>query len=187
MGETLFRYKVSRGDFISAKERIYFEGETLFHGTGRAAANSWTIFDGRRAAAAAAAAAADNTCKKVFKQRKEEGGTLVRILLRIAGGLICWSDNPRAVETHLKKPRYFSLFKPMAIKPEKLSCLGFLFSSQNFYFFMSNSVNFYEFIGFITFNIAVHELISVYSFLLDRILVSCVPHATVPTLKPKTP
>jgi len=52
---------------------------------------------------------------------------------------------------------------------------------------MSNSVNFYEFIGFITFNIAVglHELIFVYSFLLDRTLVSSVPRATVRTLKPK--
>jgi len=33
---------------------------------------------------------------------------------------------------------------------------------------MSNSVNFYECIGFITFSIAVHELIFVYSFLLDH-------------------
>ena len=32
---------------------------------------------------------------------------------------------------------------------------------------MSNSVNFYEFIGFITFNIEVHELVYVYSFLVD--------------------
>ena len=49
---------------------------------------------------------------------------------------------------------------------------------------MSNSVNFYEFIGFVTFNIAVHELglIIVYRFLLDRILVSMVPRATVHTL-----
>jgi len=54
---------------------------------------------------------------------------------------------------------------------------------------MSNSVTFYEFIGFITFNIAVHALIFVYSFLLHRILVSSVPRATVrrPTLKPKKP
>src|SRR6218665_134315 len=37
---------------------------------------------------------------------------------------------------------------------------------------MSNSVNFYEFIGFITFNIEVHELVNVYSFLVGRILVS---------------
>jgi len=39
------------------------------------------------------------------------------------------------------------------------------------------------------FNIAVHELILVYSFLLDRILVSIVPRAAVcrPTLKPKKP
>ena len=46
---------------------------------------------------------------------------------------------------------------------------------------MSNSVNFYEFIGFITFNIEVHELVYVYSFkfLVDRILVSNVPRATV--------
>ena len=47
---------------------------------------------------------------------------------------------------------------------------------------MSNSVNFYEFIGFITFNIHVevlHELVYVYNFLVDRILVSNVPHATV--------
>jgi len=50
---------------------------------------------------------------------------------------------------------------------------------------MSNSANFYEFIGFVTFNIAVHELIFVYSFLLDHILVSMVPCATVHTLKPK--
>src|SRR6218665_1084315 len=45
---------------------------------------------------------------------------------------------------------------------------------------MSNSVNFYEFIGFITFNLEVHELVNVYrpySFLVDRILVSNVPHA----------
>jgi len=35
---------------------------------------------------------------------------------------------------------------------------------------MLNFVNFYEFNGFVTFNIAVHELIFVYSFLLDRIL-----------------
>jgi len=34
---------------------------------------------------------------------------------------------------------------------------------------MSNSVYFYEFIGFVTFHIAVHELIFVHSFLLDRI------------------
>ena len=46
---------------------------------------------------------------------------------------------------------------------------------------MSNSVNFYEFIGFITFklNIEEHELVYVYSFLVDRILVSNVPRATV--------
>ena len=52
---------------------------------------------------------------------------------------------------------------------------------------MSNSVglNFYEFIGFVTFNIAAHELIFVYSLLLDRILVSMVPRVTVRTLKPK--
>ena len=50
---------------------------------------------------------------------------------------------------------------------------------------MSNYVNFYEFIGFVTFKIAVYELIFVYSFLLDRIFVSVVPHATVRTLKPK--
>jgi len=42
---------------------------------------------------------------------------------------------------------------------------------------MSNSVNFYEFIEFITFNIEVHEL--VYSFLVDSILVSNVPRVTV--------
>src|SRR6218665_1504576 len=35
---------------------------------------------------------------------------------------------------------------------------------------MSNSVNFYEFIGFITFNIEVHELVYVYSFLVDGIV-----------------
>ena len=54
---------------------------------------------------------------------------------------------------------------------------------------MSNSVNFYEFIGFVIFNIhvAVHELIFVYSFLLDRILVSMVPRATACILKPKKP
>src|SRR6218665_2061228 len=39
---------------------------------------------------------------------------------------------------------------------------------------MSNSINFYEFIGFITFNIEVHELVYVFSFLVDRILVSCI-------------
>jgi len=38
---------------------------------------------------------------------------------------------------------------------------------------MSNSVNFYEFIGFVTLNIAVHALIFVYSYLLDRIRYSC--------------
>jgi len=64
---------------------------------------------------------------------------------------------------------------------------------------VSNSVILYKFIGFVTFNIAVHELglIFVYSFLLHRrpyigpILVSMVglPRATVrmPTLKPKNP
>jgi len=50
---------------------------------------------------------------------------------------------------------------------------------------MSNSVYFYEFIGFMTFNVAVHELIFVCSVLLDRILVSSIPRATVRTLKPK--
>ena len=44
---------------------------------------------------------------------------------------------------------------------------------------MSNSVNFYEFIGFIPFNIEVHELVYMYSFLVDRIFVSNVPRATV--------
>jgi len=46
---------------------------------------------------------------------------------------------------------------------------------------MSNSVNLYKFIGFITFNIEVHELVYVYtpSFLVDGILVSNVPRATV--------
>ena len=42
---------------------------------------------------------------------------------------------------------------------------------------MSDSVNFYELIGFITFNIEVHELF--YVFLVDRILVSNVPRETV--------
>ena len=37
---------------------------------------------------------------------------------------------------------------------------------------MLNSVNYFEFIGFITFNIEVHELVYVRSFLVDRILVS---------------
>jgi len=37
------------------------------------------------------------------------------------------------------------------------------------------------------FNTAVHKLIFVYSFLLDRILVFMVPRATVRTLKPKKP
>ena len=46
-----------------------------------------------------------------------------------------WAD-----QTHFKKPRLFRFFK----KPEKL---GFLFYSQNFYFFMSNSVSLFEFIG----------------------------------------
>ena len=54
---------------------------------------------------------------------------------------------------------------------------------------MLNSANFYKLIGFITFNIAVLELglLFVYSFLLNRILVSMVLCATVrrPTLKPK--
>jgi len=45
---------------------------------------------------------------------------------------------------------------------------------------MSNSVNFYEFIGFTTFNIDVRrKLVYVFSFLVDRILVSNVPRATV--------
>ena len=44
---------------------------------------------------------------------------------------------------------------------------------------MSSSVNFYEFIVFITFNIEVHELVYVYSFLVDGILVSNVPRATM--------
>ena len=46
---------------------------------------------------------------------------------------------------------------------------------------MSNSVNFYEFIGFITFNIEVHELVYVYAYslLVDHILMSNVPRATV--------
>jgi len=54
---------------------------------------------------------------------------------------------------------------------------------------MSNSLNFYEFIGFITFNTAVHQLIFVYSFLLDRIglLVSSILRATVRILKLKKP
>jgi len=60
---------------------------------------------------------------------------------------------------------------------------------------MSNSVNVYEFIGFITLNIEVHELVYVYSFLVDRISVSNVPWATVLRnlcletcpLKPKKP
>jgi len=52
---------------------------------------------------------------------------------------------------------------------------------------VSNSLNFYEFIGFITFNIAVQELIFMYSFLLDRILMFSVPRATVRTLKSKKP
>ena len=51
---------------------------------------------------------------------------------------------------------------------------------------MSNSVNFYEFIGFITFNIEVHELVYVYSFLVDRILEGNVPLATVGSLYIKT-
>ena len=50
---------------------------------------------------------------------------------------------------------------------------------SDFLLFMSNSVNFYEFIEFITFNIEVHELVYVYSFLGDRIVVSNVPRATV--------
>jgi len=52
-------------------------------------------------------------------------------------------------------------------------------------------LNFYEFVRFITFNIEVHDRVSlyVYSFLVDRILVSNVPRATVRiyTLKPKKP
>ena len=44
---------------------------------------------------------------------------------------------------------------------------------------MSDSVNFYEFIGFITFNIEVHELVYENSFLVDGILVSNVLRATV--------
>src|SRR6218665_3051565 len=57
---------------------------------------------------------------------------------------------------------------------------------SEFLLFVSNSANFYEFIGFVTFYIAEHELILVYnSFLLDLILVSMVPRATVRILKPK--
>ena len=44
---------------------------------------------------------------------------------------------------------------------------------------MSNSENFYELIAFITFNIEVYELVYMYSILVDRILVSNVPRATV--------
>jgi len=44
---------------------------------------------------------------------------------------------------------------------------------------VSNSVNFYEFIEFKTFSIEVHELVYMYSLLVDRILVSNVPRATV--------
>jgi len=44
---------------------------------------------------------------------------------------------------------------------------------------MSNLLNFYEFIGFITFNIGVHELVYVYSFLVHRILVPNVLRETV--------
>jgi len=39
------------------------------------------------------------------------------------------------------------------------SFLGFLILKPDFLLFMSNSVNFYEFIGFLTFNIEVHELV----------------------------
>ena len=52
---------------------------------------------------------------------------------------------------------------------------------------MSNSVNFYEFIGYVTLNLAEHELTFQYSFLLNRILVSMVSHATMHTLKPTKP
>ena len=55
-----------------------------------------------------------------------------------------------------------------------------------FLLFRSNSVNFYGFIGFITFNIEVHELFYVYSFLVDRILVSNFPRATVRRLSDVT-
>jgi len=46
----------------------------------------------------------------------------------------------------LKKNSFFSFFKNLKIYV--FIFLGFWFSSQNFYFFMSNSVNFYEFIQF---------------------------------------
>ena len=68
----------------------------------------------------------------------------------------------------LKNLGFLVFFK----KPKKFEKLGFQifqvfrFSSQKFYFFMSNSVKFYEFIRFITFSIAMHELIFVYSFLI---------------------
>ena len=76
--------------------------------------------------------------------------------------------------------RFLRFLKPKNPENFMFVCFHiFLFSSRNFYFFMSNSVNCYEFIGFIRFNIEAHELVYVYSFLVDRILVSNVPRATV--------
>ena len=56
----------------------------------------------------------------------------------------------RAVETHFKKELGFLGFLKKNLKNLKsqvLGFLGFLFSSQNFYFFVSNSVNLFELIA----------------------------------------
>src|SRR6218665_572300 len=56
-----------------------------------------------------------------------------------------------AVETHFKNPRFFRFLK----KPKNLT---FEFSSQNFYFFVSNSVNInWICYYFVTLNIAVGD------------------------------
>src|SRR6218665_3893105 len=98
--------------------------------------------------------------------------------LPVRGGLEGF--RPGLSRTILKKPRFLGFLKLKNLKSYVFMFFMFLlFSSQIFYFFVSNSVNFYEFIGFITFNIEVHELVYMYSFLVDRILVSNVPRAIV--------
>ena len=63
----------------------------------------------------------------------------------------------------------------------------FIFKSE-FFFFMSNSINVYEFIEFFKLNIAVHKLIIVYCFLRNRFVRRpCSGMAALnPLKKPKT-
>ena len=68
-------------------------------------------------------------------------------------GRLTDTDTDIAISLFYKKPK----------KPEKLGFRFFDFQVRFFYFFMSNSVNFYEFIKFVTFNIEIHELVYVYS------------------------